>query len=524
MAGKKRILLEDWQDIKPYNKTSKSDLYYLEICNEINDKIYENNLHLPLQDFVREEGISLFCIFLTSYLEDIISGSEVWNSFTKKHEELYGTPLPFFETKDNYVAGEVNIQDVQFLVWYFINTVNKNVLLNPKDAFVKNLSENIIGILETEYEYAPENDLLREAYHQNNPEDYYTTRRLLDQILTKTYLFFPDTGFSILRQEAEIMQSGGRNIETALNDNRDRFVHEAKTSLLALSAKEWAELILGQENPVTKALEGMSPRIHGSFLLLNQTDKYLELEHIATERKFNLLKSSFPKHKDLKEKSIIFMGMVEWQGDWWFSGISISSDFNEEVIEKEKQNQYSKESLSFMEDQSLIKDALEKHHKAFLTYNKGVPVAFLKKEEVDDFMNAYFKFFEETIDFNEEEKEKAVKKYKPKTDKTEEKPNNIMVLFHNINSGFEIYSNIESAFHIKQNKYLNKEKSDQDFYQIFLANFYSKELVNYSIEVSRKKLAFFKNDYTDKEIDFLTRFFKANIYHTKPRLTIIKNN
>ena len=78
MSEKKRILLEDWQDIKPYGRTSKSDLYYLEICNEIQDRLYEQNFVLPLKDFVRVEGIPLFCIFLTSYLEDIISGSEVW--------------------------------------------------------------------------------------------------------------------------------------------------------------------------------------------------------------------------------------------------------------------------------------------------------------------------------------------------------------------------------------------------------------------------------------------------------------
>jgi len=256
MAAQKRILLEDWQEIKPYNKTAKSDLYFLGISNEINDKIYEKEFHLPLQNFIREEGISLFCMFLTSYLEDIISGSEVWNSFIKKHKELYGKPLPFYETDKNYVEGEVNIQDVKFLVWYFINTVNKNILLNPHDPFIQSISEGLVGILETEYEYAPENDLLRETYQIEPTQDYYEVRRLLNNILTKTYLFFPDTGFALLRQEAEIMEAG-RRVEATLDDNRDRFIHEACTSLLALSAKEWAVLILGKKHPVAKDVEKM---------------------------------------------------------------------------------------------------------------------------------------------------------------------------------------------------------------------------------------------------------------------------
>lgn len=523
MSARKRILLEDWQEIKPYHKTSRSDVYYLGIANEIQEKIYEQNLHLPLQDFIREEGISLYCIFLTSYLEDIISGSQIWNSFIQKHQELYGKPLPFYDTEKDYVKGEVNIQDIKFLTWYFVNSVNKNVLLNPHDEFVDSLSKSLLTILDTEYEYAPENNLIKSTYQLQEADDYYAVRRLLDNILTKTYLFFPDTGFAILRQEAEIIESG-RRVDTFLDDNRDHFIHEARTSLLALSAKEWAELILGDENPVSKALREMSPRVQGTFLLLGQDEKYLQLEHISTEKKFNLLKTSFPKHKDLKEKSIIFIGIIEWQGDWWFSGVSISSDFNEEVLNKEKENQHAKESLSFMEDQSVINEALKNHHEAFLIYNKNVPIAFLRKEEVDNFVDRYFNFFEATKDLSPEDKEKEVKKFKPKTDKSERKPENIMVLFNNPNSGFEIYSNIESAFHIKQNKFLNKEKSDQDFYQIFLTNFYSKELLNYSIETSKKKLAFFKNGYSDDEIDFFTRFFKPSIYHTKPRLTIIKNN
>ena len=128
---------------------------------------------------------------------------------------------------------------MKFLVWYFINTVNKNILLNPHDPFIQSISEGLVGILETEYEYAPENDLLRETYQIEPTQDYYEVRRLLNNILTKTYLFFPDTGFALLRQEAEIIEAG-RRVEAALDDNRDRFIHEVCTSLLALSAKEWA--------------------------------------------------------------------------------------------------------------------------------------------------------------------------------------------------------------------------------------------------------------------------------------------
>lgn len=62
-------------------------------------------------------------LFLTSYLEDLVSGSELWNSFVRKHTKLYDKPLPFYVTED-YAEEEINNEDICFLIWYFMGLYN----------------------------------------------------------------------------------------------------------------------------------------------------------------------------------------------------------------------------------------------------------------------------------------------------------------------------------------------------------------------------------------------------------------
>ncbi|MBX9448191.1 MAG: DUF3843 family protein [Taibaiella sp.] len=49
--------------------------------------------------------VDLAC-FLASYLEDLASGTQLWLTFVKLHEEHYDQLLPLIEQGDDYIAGE----------------------------------------------------------------------------------------------------------------------------------------------------------------------------------------------------------------------------------------------------------------------------------------------------------------------------------------------------------------------------------------------------------------------------------
>ena len=87
---KERIYIKQWLDLKPYDNQAPTDYFYLKLCNEVKHS-------LVLQLYLEKSEIDILACFLTSYFEDLISGTNIWNSFIRIHKRLYGKQLPFFE-------------------------------------------------------------------------------------------------------------------------------------------------------------------------------------------------------------------------------------------------------------------------------------------------------------------------------------------------------------------------------------------------------------------------------------------
>src|SRR5690606_16775054 len=137
--------------------------------------------------------------------------------------------------------------------WYFLNTLQKEVFIAPYNQFIGNIAEDVMSIFEDEYEYAPENEVLKKFYTLDQTEtDYYEVRNFIDTILFKSYLFFPDTGLKLLHQEAELIEDEKEHLLMYLREMRDDMVHKSYTSLLSLNGKEWAAELLENGHPLKK--------------------------------------------------------------------------------------------------------------------------------------------------------------------------------------------------------------------------------------------------------------------------------
>ncbi|HZJ35806.1 MAG TPA: DUF3843 family protein [Gillisia sp.] len=535
---KSKIYIKDWLLLKPYKKHSKTDLYYLKLSNSVKRAINNGNT-FTLYRFLDENDINLLSCFLTSYFEDIISETNVWNSFTAKHTELYGKRLPFFNT-DIYFENEVNPQDVAFLIWYFINTIQQNTFIGPYSEFILDIGTSIADVLEEEYEYAPENEVLKSCYSLNpETDDYYKIREFLEKIFNKTYLFYIDTALSLTDLELDIIKEKKDDEEFLLNylrENRDKFLFRATTKLLSLHAQEWASLILGKEHPLTPEIENLSPRISGLFLYKSKNESSIYLEHISSGRKFELKKSSFEAHIFLDKKdTMIYIGMVQWKGEWWFSGISFHQDYDEEIILNEKNSLESHSVVNFIDHKERgqeVKEALELHKNAFINYNNGSQIAFLKSNEIDDFVTNYYKYFNASLKLNNKENDPfddlendfCVEKEKILEFPEDEK--NALVFFNPV-SGLEFAFGVNNAFPVKENPFYEEPFSNEDFFNLLISKDFSKELVLYCVENFKEKLPFFNSEPTknyEQDLDFLLRFFKANEYHSKANITFSGRN
>lgn len=344
----------------------------------------------------------------------------------------------------------------------------------------------IFELLDGEYEYAPENKMLKTFYNiDENETDFYVVRNLIEIILTQTYLFFPDTALKQKLKEIELIKRNkdDENLLMYLRDNLDSFLHSSYTRILSLRGKEWASEILGSEHALSADLLNMTERIAGFFLYKGQDNTDIFLEHISTGKEFKLLKKSYDHHLNLKQiDTILFLGIVRWRKEWWFSGVSTQMDYNANIVLKEKNSLESRMQVNFLDNNTERKKAMKR----------------LKK-------NRYFA-----------DEENNSSNFSDISDSG--------LVFFNSKSGIEIALDVNSTFPIKNNPFYDAEESEDDIFHLLMAEDMSAELAMYCINNCKNKLPFFTEGIGEKyfeDIDFLLRFWKGENYYAKPSITLV---
>ena len=530
---KKGIYIKDWLVLKPYIKQTVTDNFYLKICNEVKKAIITNKQSFVLQSYLSKKDIDFLSCFLTSYLEDIISDTNIWNSFVNTHQRLYKKQLPFY-ILDEYYEKEINPQDICFLIWYFINTVQEEKFIAPFNNFIVETAEKVMDVFDEAWDYAPENEYLKSFYQiDENETDFYIARNLIDTILFKSYLFAPDTLRKLIEQEVEIMEEkdDDENLLMFLNENRDVTMHSTHTRLLGLKGKEWVSEILESSHPLSKDYQNMTQKISGFFLYKGQDDFNIFIEHIASGKKFDLTKKSFDYSDSLKKiDTILFVGIVQWEDEWWFSGIFFKQPFNPDLILDEKNSLESRMTVNFLDHQKQeTSDVLNKQLKAFIDFNKGSQIAFISSNSIENFIRSYTEFFNNSLNLSAKEIEEAKQRAqkdgffdmeKELEDFSEE--SKTALVFFNHKSGVEIALDVNCAFPLPNNPFFEVEQSEDDIMFLLMSKEMSTELALFCIENCKNDLPFFNEGigelYLD-DIDFLLRFWKKDNYYSKPSIT-----
>ncbi|MBL0053572.1 MAG: DUF3843 family protein [Bacteroidetes bacterium] len=529
----KKIYIDDWLVLKPYDILSTTDSYYLKLSNEVKKNILNDKHAQKLHSYIDDKEINILSCFLTCYFEDIISGTNIWNSFVRIHKRLYKKPLPFFGG-DNYCEEEINSQDISFLIWYFLNTIQDEKFILPFQEFLIEMGDAVLEVFENEWEYAPENTRLISFFQLDETADFYDARTYMEKILFKSYLFNFDTADDLVSSEIETIENyiDDKNISTFLTEGRDFKTHTSHTRILSLLGKEWAAEILGTQNPLSKSFLNMSPRVIGYFLYKGQDHTDIFIEHIASGKKFELTKKSFDHHKLLVEiDTIMRMGIVKWMDEWWFSGVYVQTPFDADLVLDEKNSLTSRQAVNFLDHQKMnINDILQGQLDAFLEFNNGSQIAFIPCNQIDNFVDGYMKYYNAKLELSAKE----ILETEERTRRDgffgfEEEPSifststNTGLVFFNPKSGCEIALEINSAFPLDNNPYCEKELSAQHVLHLLMNENFSTELVMFWLQNCENDLSYFKTDTGKKyfdDLDFLLRFWKKSNYHSKPLITI----
>lgn len=510
---KAKIYIQDWKAFKPYNEHSASDLFYLKVANEVCDELifYFGSI------FNDEVDPHLFSCFITSYFEDVISKTRIFDTFRNKHQEMYGKKLPFFDCSDEYFDDEINPEDIAFLTWYFVNTCSIDRVIHPNLELLLSFANDVIEIFDRHYEFAPENNNLQECYKIELTDDlvdqYFNTRKLVEKLFLESYLFIPD-----IRQRCSEMLDEIKEVEDKeflsqiVYAATTEFLLNQKSRLLHLRGNEMVAEYLGKEHSLFGSINEISEMLQGNFEVIDILDKHIVLKHLASEHTINLLKESY-NNDSLKIGEGIFIGVCRFMNEWIHVGISYSFEISDSIIAEEKKD-FNKSILfnKIFKNEKIIKENLKNQLNAFYRITGGKDYVFLKNNEISQFM-------EEFILSNS--KPDYSRKFISKIDKNEE---TVLTLFFNPKSGIEILENIQGAFFEGDNEFLTKENSETDFPYLLFTDNTSKEIVQFCLEKFKNKIPFFnlrsRNIYLSN-LDFTLRFFKPKNYNTEPSLKFI---
>ena len=502
-----KIYIKDWMATKPYKNQTNTDLFYLEVSNKVLDAVKDSHSEFLL-NFMDEESIKDFSKFMTSYFEDKISNLNLFNAFVSLNNEIYSKDLPFYKT-NNYIKEEINIEDIQFLIWYFINLQKQDTFINPFSEEIKGLAGAVFKVLDEEYEYAPENEQMAKYFTLNDSEKLDEVRYFMDKIFTKTYLFGYDTGLELYMRSAHLKNGESKNFQLykALRDN---FIINYPTKLLALRANKWAVAVLGNDSKKYEDIANLGENAQTSFIYRGESDEFLQMEQISSGKILEISKENFLDYKQLKEGMILYAGVNAWKGKYIFTGVVNVIHHDEKAIEKAKEDYIAKNILRTEQEKQEDLEELKAQEKIFLELNDNKPYLITSPKEAIEFINNFY----ETLEKKEINKNLDAILHLLNSIKENQKIYTTIIFF-NPNYGIELYANISAELDIEGNEEKAEVVNPAFLMKLMMDDTYSKEFFDfYYNEIKGKKtkqIEFFTN-LSETDIDFMLRFFKPTRY------------
>jgi len=548
----KRIIVKDWLKYKPYNTHTNIDVYYLKLANQVMKKIE----YIYINDFRQmgcEELSKQFCCFLTCYFEDKISNVNIYNTFIKLHKKLYNKYLPFYEIgeEEEYFFEDIYVEDIQFLIWYFYNSIDVELFVRPTSNAIHIIAEKAFNLFNEQFEWAPENDSLKEIYsfkklNRSGLEgDYYTVRECLYQFYFENYLFHPDIKVFLDAQMNEItdyIKNGNIDVpeeyfrqivQGTINDFNIRTVHNKHSKLLNLTSSEWFAAFLGEDHFLYDSIKNIGKWYKGEFLYKGHNESYIFLEHIATDHKIELSRKSYEPIENFKEIDYIAdLGIIKWNNEWWFSGNAAIGEFNADIILDNKNSIEKRVEFEEFLGKGVDEEFNEAYKKAFLKFNNGSPVAFINAVDVNSFVKNFVEFYtaerEKQTNSSLDESIQYAKSKGFFGDKGKEvnfqNDMDTAVVFVTEFGNIQIAPDVCSAFPVKENLFFEEANFENSVKILVHSPNISKDLVMYCFDNFKDQFSFLERDenrYILEDLDFIMRFRKGTNYYLKRSVTMI---
>ena len=459
-----RITLKDWLEFHPYKKEVSSDHFYIDLGNELQHEL----LHIDDEDYMVGGDYKQLACILACYLEDIVSQTGLLTSFIDEHNKLYGKYLPFYDMAE-YDRANVNLADVQFLIWHFYSNLPVPLhFVDPYNIGISELAKYIYNMLNEAVFQAPVNEDLKKALILPPQADFSIIIKHLDFFFFKCYLYHYYTTALLEEEKIDLrnQKCPRENFRYLLVNRRMRLLFNRVSPLLAQSSGEMLAHWAGEEHPQYQKLISLS-KLEG--------------------------------------------GSVQWENKWYAADTDFST-MNNKIEEPEK-------FLSkLVESQTGI---IKREEECFLEVNDNKRIKFLgsKREAflfIDKVWDEYhFKYGTDTVD-------RKIFDVHALTFGVDEDLENLVVFF-NPRVGMEFYPNIAQCIAQSDNKYFDKN-AETNIEDLMLDEKVSSDFIKLLIENKMIEIESITGEkgynYVWSHCDFLLRYWKKERYKSELTLYI----
>ena len=499
-----RIVLKDWLEYHPYKKEVSSDHFYIDLCNDLQHEM----LHCDVDDHLVGADYKFLSCMLACYFEDVVSRAGIWTSFVDEHHKLYGKYLPFYDMS-GYERGELNLADVQFLIWHFSS--NLSIHSHFVDPFLiekAEIAHVAYTLLNEMLGQAPINEDLKIALTLPSDANIHTVVERLDFFFLGCYIHHYYT--TTLMEEEILDVKNQKGTQKDIDNRRASLLFNRVSPLLAQHAGEILAHWAGETHPLYKNLTSLSKRKEGLFLFEDITTKHLQMKHIASGKIVNLHIPDwdFPL---VAGETVVRTGIVQWGNEWYAIGPAYPA-INEKIATNEKFL-----FASFASHLGIIK----REEECFLEVTGKKRIVIIEnKRELFTFIDNVWETYH--LKYGMESMDRKLFDVHSVTFEVDEDLENV-VIFFNPRTGMEFYPEIAQYISIEDNPYFDKtantnieelilnERVSSDFVRFLIEN----EMIE--IEPISGKQGF---NFVLTDCDFLLRYWKKERYVAEPKLFV----
>ena len=367
------LTTEHWHAASLLPVSSSSDFYYVNLARRLYEHIRAN----PLGRNSDPYWVAHTAANIALYLEDVVSELGQWRTFVKKHKELYGKYLPFYEVnEDEYYLDEINKQDICFLLWSQIMAgKEEGMIVNPYNFYLLKLTEEVYKVLDKEFEKAPINndkikalqELLADGKHKVSTYTFLMGRATSSFIMLLDYEIASNQAINHLKP---ILREDMTESTLRWLVDTQRILHE-KSCLLAMKSAEWLCAFLHEtgNEECARVVSEMKILPLSYYLLKSYDDTTMVLQSIEGEE-YSIDRNSFEPIMEqlMTVNKVCLAQLICLEGKWtaygsssWYTDENVFTSYKEasELDAKRKKEVYDK----------------------VMEHNGGYPVAYFKDLE-----------------------------------------------------------------------------------------------------------------------------------------------